>query len=194
MAFYILLSELVRSHVLKMIRTLHKHNLETPSSKQAHTHTHANVRTCARTHAHTPTLFVGPATFQCGLVQPCSYQMAAHTEDLSKTTHSILKEITLNLDGPLFFAQSFVSNSALFSFRRPMHILPWPKKIETTARTWRRRVISRACTRLCLACVAVSSFGWGSSNHHWANSHLHYIARLLLNYGLNKLRFLCLSP
>ena len=32
------------------------------------------------------------------------------------------------------------------------------KKIETTARTWRRRVISRACTRLCLACVAVSIF------------------------------------
>ena len=32
------------------------------------------------------------------------------------------------------------------------------KKIETTTRTWRRRVISRACTRLCLACVAVSIF------------------------------------
>ena len=32
------------------------------------------------------------------------------------------------------------------------------KKIETTARTWRRRVISRACTRLCLACVPVSIF------------------------------------
>ena len=32
------------------------------------------------------------------------------------------------------------------------------KKIETTAHTWRRRVISRACTRLCLACVPVSIF------------------------------------
>ena len=32
------------------------------------------------------------------------------------------------------------------------------KKIETTARTWRRRVISRACTCLCLACMAVPIF------------------------------------
>ena len=32
------------------------------------------------------------------------------------------------------------------------------KKIETTAHTWRRRVISRACTRLCLTRVAVSIF------------------------------------
>ena len=32
------------------------------------------------------------------------------------------------------------------------------KKIETTARTWHRRVICRACTRLCLACVPVSIF------------------------------------
>ena len=34
------------------------------------------------------------------------------------------------------------------------------KKIETTAYMWRRCVISRACTRLCLACVAVSIFFW----------------------------------
>ena len=32
------------------------------------------------------------------------------------------------------------------------------KKIETTARTWHRHVICRACTRLCLACVPVSIF------------------------------------
>ena len=32
------------------------------------------------------------------------------------------------------------------------------KKIETTARMWHRRVICRACTRLCLACVPVSIF------------------------------------
>ena len=32
------------------------------------------------------------------------------------------------------------------------------QKIETTTRTWRRRVISRACMRLCLACVPVSIF------------------------------------
>ena len=32
------------------------------------------------------------------------------------------------------------------------------KKIETIVRTWRRRVIYRACTRLGLACVAVSIF------------------------------------
>ena len=32
------------------------------------------------------------------------------------------------------------------------------KKIETAARTWHRRVICRACTRLCLACVPVSIF------------------------------------
>ena len=32
------------------------------------------------------------------------------------------------------------------------------QKIETTARTWRRRVICRACTRLCLTCVPVSIF------------------------------------
>ena len=32
------------------------------------------------------------------------------------------------------------------------------KKIETNARTWHRRVICRACTRLCLACVPVSIF------------------------------------
>ena len=32
------------------------------------------------------------------------------------------------------------------------------KKIESTARTWHRRVICRACTRLCLACVPVSIF------------------------------------
>ena len=32
------------------------------------------------------------------------------------------------------------------------------KKIETTPRTWHRRVICRACTRLCLACVPVSIF------------------------------------
>ena len=32
------------------------------------------------------------------------------------------------------------------------------KKIETTTRTWLRRVICRACTRLCLACVPVSIF------------------------------------
>ena len=37
-------------------------------------------------------------------------------------------------------------------------VLPWPKKIETTVRTWHRRVISQACTRLCLACVAVPIF------------------------------------
>ena len=37
-------------------------------------------------------------------------------------------------------------------------VLPWPKKLRTAARTWRRRVISRACTRLCLACITVSSF------------------------------------
>ena len=32
------------------------------------------------------------------------------------------------------------------------------KKIETAARTWHRRVIYQACTRLCLACVPVSIF------------------------------------
>ena len=32
------------------------------------------------------------------------------------------------------------------------------KKIETTTRTWRRPVISRACTCLCLACVPGSIF------------------------------------
>ena len=32
------------------------------------------------------------------------------------------------------------------------------QKIETTARTWRRRMICRACTRLCLASVPVSIF------------------------------------
>ena len=32
------------------------------------------------------------------------------------------------------------------------------KKIETVARTWHRRVIYQACTRLCLACVPVSIF------------------------------------
>ena len=32
------------------------------------------------------------------------------------------------------------------------------KKIETTARTWHRRVICRACTRLWLACMPVSIF------------------------------------
>ena len=35
---------------------------------------------------------------------------------------------------------------------------PCQKKIETTACTWQRRVICRACTRLCLACVPVSIF------------------------------------
>ena len=30
--------------------------------------------------------------------------------------------------------------------------------MQPATRTWRRRVISRACTRLCLACVAVSIF------------------------------------
>ena len=39
-----------------------------------------------------------------------------------------------------------------------LHHTTLAKKIETTAHTWRRRVISRACTRLCLACVPVSSF------------------------------------
>ena len=37
-------------------------------------------------------------------------------------------------------------------------LLSWPKKIETAARTWHRRVICQACTRLCLACVPVSIF------------------------------------
>ena len=32
------------------------------------------------------------------------------------------------------------------------------KKIETTTHTWHRRVICRACTRLCLACGPVSIF------------------------------------
>ena len=32
------------------------------------------------------------------------------------------------------------------------------KKIETATHTWHRRVICRACTRLCLACVPVSIF------------------------------------
>ena len=34
--------------------------------------------------------------------------------------------------------------------------LPWPKKYEKTAHTWRRRVISRACMRLCSACAPIS--------------------------------------
>ena len=37
-------------------------------------------------------------------------------------------------------------------------VLPWPKKIETGARTCHRRVIYQACTHLCLACVPVSIF------------------------------------
>ena len=44
-----------------------------------------------------------------------------------------------------------------------IHVLKWwtttlAKKIETAARTWHRRVIYQACTRLCLACVPVSIF------------------------------------
>ena len=50
-------------------------------------------------------------------------------------------------------------------------VLPWPKKIETTARTWHRRVICRACTRLCLACVPVSIFfGKGSTIYEPAHA------------------------
>ena len=37
-----------------------------------------------------------------------------------------------------------------------MHSTTLAKKIETTALMWHRRVICRACTRLCLACVPVS--------------------------------------
>ena len=49
-----------------------------------------------------------------------------------------------------------VSASLVFA-KRCCHLLPG-QKIETTARTWHRRVICRACTRLCLACVPVSIF------------------------------------
>ena len=51
-------------------------------------------------------------------------------------------------------------------------ILPWPKKIETTARTWHRRVICRACTctRLCLACVPVSIFLARVVPHAWVTN------------------------
>ena len=53
----------------------------------------------------------------------------------------------------------------------PSLLLPWPKKIETTVRTWHRRVICRACTRLCLACVPVSIFfGQGSRSTHRARA------------------------
>ena len=56
----------------------------------------------------------------------------------------------------------FPWNSQLRTAER--HVAFWreyttlAKNIETAARTWHRRVIYQACTRLCLACVPVSIF------------------------------------
>ena len=60
------------------------------------------------------------------------------------------------------------------------------KKIETTARTWHRRVICRACTRLCRACVPVSIFfGQGSKSETYCNrrkfrTRFHFVYFVLL--------------
>ena len=72
---------------------------------------------------------------------------------LRQTSHSAMYRGFLP---PFHF---FVAVDAIF-FHRPLLTTTLAKKIETTARTWRRRLISRACTRkrLCLACVPVSIF------------------------------------
>ena len=76
------------------------------------------------------------------------------------------------------------------------------KKIETAARTWHRRVIYQACTRLCLACVPVSIFlarvviytEWPASSAACLGCHGHFQGRLSKTYSVvldEKWTFIC---
>ena len=95
-----------------------------------------------------------------------------HQEDAGEQNHKIkLRYLFMGYQCQSRFAPQSSALLCLFFFFDKMQTLfknhtngtsashtTLAKKIETTARTWHRRVICRACTRLCLACVPVSIF------------------------------------
>ena len=71
--------------------------------------------------------------------------------DLSSFFNSFKCSASIQMTGP---SHAVCNNGCDLHFRRDRYCIT----VQPATRTWRRRLISPACTRLCLACVAVSIF------------------------------------